>query len=107
MLRVSTLVILFALLTTLVGCSKDTRLTYALRSDDLETVKVLLATGVDVNEKDKTHETPLMVAAARARPEIVSLLLEHGADTDAKNDVGGTPTSMPPITVASRMRSCL
>ena len=48
--------------------------------DGIAAVRQTLAAGGDVNERDKTGWTPLMYAALECRPEIVKLLLDHGAD---------------------------
>jgi ankyrin repeat protein len=63
-----------------------TALSYACDRGNLEVVKILLERGADVNVKDKFYgATPLTWAASPAtartpqHPEIVKLLLEHGA----------------------------
>ena len=69
-----------------------TPLHFAARVGDLESVKLLLAAGVDVNLLTQSSEpegprsgggsgyTPLLVAAMRAQVETALYLLEHGAD---------------------------
>lgn len=42
--------------------------------------KLLEIEGVDVNARDQEGNTPLARAASRAEPEIVRMLLEHGAE---------------------------
>jgi len=37
------------------------------------------------------HDTPLGLSARRGHLKIVKLLLEHGADINARNDRGETP----------------
>ena len=57
---------------------------------DIEAVKQHLATGVDVNAKDKIKGTPLHYAAAYGHKEIVELLITAGADVTVKDDKGKT-----------------
>jgi len=57
----------------------------------LETVSLLLAKGVDVNDaKNLLGRTPLIAAAAQGNLEIVKLLLDKGANTDARDKEGKT-----------------
>lgn len=64
---------------------------YAARISSTDTMKILLAKGMDVNAPlDATAKiTPLMYAGGN--PEIVAMLLERGADPNAKDIVGQTP----------------
>lgn len=45
----------------------------------------LIASGIDVNARVGTHQTPLMIAAKRCLPNIVKLLLEAGARANDEN----------------------
>ncbi|MEM9060373.1 MAG: ankyrin repeat domain-containing protein [Pseudomonadota bacterium] len=54
-------------------------------------IEVLLELGADVSCKDKRGNTPLHSAASVHNVETVSLLLGHGAATDAVNDLNLTP----------------
>jgi ankyrin repeat protein len=51
--------------------------------DQQETVKILLAHGANVNDKDGSGVTPLMFAARDGYIEMVKFLLAHGADKTA------------------------
>ena len=51
----------------------------------------LLQHGANVNESDFWGYTPLHEAAAKNKLEICKLLLEHGAQVDAKTREGQTP----------------
>ena len=62
----------------------------AIRNNDLTSLKASLAKGTDVNTKDARGSTLLMHAAAAGSPEAVKLLLESGADVNAKNEVDAT-----------------
>jgi len=44
-----------------------------------------------VNTKDEDGVTPLLVATANGRKEIVELFIREGADVNANSDNGGTP----------------
>jgi ankyrin repeat protein len=57
-----------------------------------ELVSTLMDAGAKVNAQDYRSFTPLMLAAANdhANPEIVRLLLAHGADTQSKGRAGET-----------------
>ncbi|MBR2865189.1 MAG: ankyrin repeat domain-containing protein [Elusimicrobiaceae bacterium] len=63
------------------SCVKDTKL-----------LKLLITAGADVNERSFAdgEETPLFFACLGGRLDIVEILLESGADIDAKNDMGRT-----------------
>ena len=54
-----------------------------------ETVELLLGRGADVNLKDKDGRAPLHLAVESAEGDIVELLLDKGAEIDAKEDVSG------------------
>jgi ankyrin repeat protein len=53
--------------------------------------RMLLEHGVDVHARNKFYATALHLAAFRGRPEIVQLLLDHGANPNAENEKGRTP----------------
>jgi uncharacterized protein len=57
-------------------------------------IRLLLKLGADVNAVDENGETAMHGAAYQNRPQVVRLLAEHGADTEAwhrKNKWGWTP----------------
>jgi ankyrin repeat protein len=66
------------------------QLIQTIRNNDLASLKTSLAKGVDVNTKDSRGSTLLMHAAASGSPEAVKLLMEGGADVNAKNEVEAT-----------------
>ncbi|KAN0142123.1 Ankyrin repeat-containing domain protein [Lactarius tabidus] len=53
--------------------------------------QMLLERGVDVHARNKFHATALHLAALSGRPDIVKLLLDHGANPNAENGQGRTP----------------
>jgi len=68
-----------------------TPLVYAVRANDLETVKVLLAAGADINQTTNYGWSPLLVATQNRYYELGAYLLEHGADPNIANKGGWTP----------------
>ena len=70
-------------------CEFGTALTIASYHGKEGTVKLLLERNVNVNAKDKRGKTPLIVATLAGHIDIVELLLDKGADANAKY-IGGT-----------------
>ena len=58
----------------------DLQLIDAVKAEDVETVKELIETGVQVNQVDEQGWTPLNWAAGKGNLDLVKLLVEHGAD---------------------------
>ena len=58
--------------------------------EDLEILKLLIARGANVNQKNFRGATALMGAAAAGPPEVVRYLLEKGADANARDKDGYT-----------------
>lgn len=78
-----------------VGLQKDPLVTGQLMNavqygGSVETIKLLLKKGADLNAKDNDGWHPLQLAAKRGDVEIVRLLLENGAKVNATNDYGAT-----------------
>src|SRR5580692_6926102 len=70
------------------GDRETTPLMYAAAFGSLESVKLLLAAGVDVNAHNAFGATALMWSVTE--PVKVRLLVEHGADVNAKSSTGRT-----------------
>jgi serine/threonine-protein phosphatase 6 regulatory ankyrin repeat subunit B len=72
----------------------DFPLLEAIKKNDLEKVKSILSgppsasSKYEVNQKGRTGDTPLSVAASRGNLEIVKLLVEHGAHVNAGKETG-------------------
>jgi uncharacterized protein len=60
----------------------------AVKRDNADLVRHLVAAKVDLNYQDKTGATALMWAANQRRVEIVKILLQAGADPQIKNQGG-------------------
>ncbi len=63
----------------------------AAMGGDVESVKLLVDAGVDVNTKYSPEGTALHMAAMRDRRELALWLIEHGAAVDAITSYGSTP----------------
>ena len=66
---------------------------YATPAELLESVKVLVAAGADVNAVSEAGQTPLHFGA-HASDDIVKFLAASGARLDAKDKQGRTPVEM-------------
>ena len=68
-----------------------TPLVYAARANDVETVKVLLAAGADINQTTGYGWSPLLVATQNRYYKLGSYLLDRGANPNLANKGGWTP----------------
>jgi ankyrin repeat protein len=59
-------------------------------SESIDTIKVLLATGVDINQKNVAGETALHVAATRGSDAVVTFLVANGVRLDIKDRANRT-----------------
>lgn len=67
------------------------RLMYMANEGDLDGIRELLESGVDVNFRDIDGRTALHVAACQGKPEVVELLLQKGAKVDPEDRWGSMP----------------
>jgi ankyrin repeat protein len=68
-----------------------TPLIYAARANDIESVKVLLAAGADINQTTNYGWSPLLVATQNRYYKLGAYLLERGADPNLANKGGWVP----------------
>ena len=81
------------------------KLCSAVKSGDIQAVKVQVENGVDVNARDSEFQvTALSWAALQGHTEIAALLIERGADVNAKNQDGATALHSAAFPRASRNR---
>jgi ankyrin repeat protein len=69
-------------------------LMHGIHKNRIDTVRVLLDSGADVNGRGRSGETALMMAAGYGYTPIVELLLDRGADTRAKMPDGANVFSI-------------
>jgi ankyrin repeat protein len=68
-----------------------TALVYAVRSNDVESVRILLDAGADVNQVTGYGWSPLLVATQNRYYKLASFLIDRGADLNLTNKGGWTP----------------
>ena len=73
------------------GSGGLTPLVFAAREGNLDSAKVLLDAGADVNQTTEYGWTPLLVATNNRNYKLGAYLLEHGANPNIANKGGWTP----------------
>ena len=68
-----------------------TALVFAAREGDLESARILIASGADVNQATQYGWTPLLTATQNRHYALATFLLERGADPNIANKGGWTP----------------
>jgi ankyrin repeat protein len=68
-----------------------TPLLFASRQGSLETVRVLVAAGADVNKTAVDGSSPILVAVQNGNYDVARFLLDRGADLNRANDKDWTP----------------
>ena len=68
-----------------------TPLVFAVRANDLESVRVLLEAGADVNQVTRYGWSPLLVATQNRYYQLASVLLDQGANPNLANKGGWSP----------------
>ncbi|KAF2314626.1 hypothetical protein GH714_028023 [Hevea brasiliensis] len=66
------------------------RLMYSANEGNLDGIRELLNSGIDVNFRDIDNRTALHVAACQGYANVVALLLDNGAEVDTKDRWGST-----------------
>ncbi|XP_022724402.1 serine/threonine-protein kinase STY17-like isoform X2 [Durio zibethinus] len=67
------------------------RLMYLANEGDLDGIRELLDSGINVNFRDIDDRTALHIAACQGQADVVSLLLQRGANVESKDRWGSTP----------------
>jgi ankyrin repeat protein len=68
-----------------------TALVFAAREGDLESARILVSSGADVNQVTQYGWTPLLTATQNRHYALATFLLERGADPNLANRGGWTP----------------
>jgi ankyrin repeat protein len=71
--------------------SNDTRGRYRTEAEAIESIRLLLASGANINAEDARGQTALHGAAFSGWNQLVQYLADHGAKLDAKDKRGMTP----------------
>ena len=75
----------------------NTKILSAAQRNDIDAVRKHLAEGIPASYANSLGQTPLHIAAMWGNPEVLKLLLDHGADVDAANQL----SSATPLHVAA------
>ena len=73
------------------GSKWQTPFRRAVRENDAQSVRLLIARGADVNTRGYQNDSPLHVAALVNADQSARVLLESGAKVNIKDDTGRTP----------------
>ena len=92
---------LAAFVATIASQTASATVATAARNADVDEVRKMIAAGSDVNTLEADGTSALLWAAYQSSPELVTLLLDAGADPNAANNFGVTP-----LLQASRYRRC-
>ena len=63
----------------------------AIIDGDIEQVKTILSSGIDINVRNRLQGTPLHTAVEEQQKQIIQLLLDQNAEVDPINNKGQTP----------------
>jgi len=69
---------------------KNDLLLHTIGYGNVHRVNMVLNTRADIEARDRNDDTPLILATTKMYPDIVKLLLERGANPNAKNKMGDT-----------------
>lgn len=76
------------------------RLLYAANEGDIGSIRELLDSGVDVNFRDIDNRTALHIAACQGSADVVSILIEYGAQVDPKDRWGSTVRAVSLVSIS-------
>lgn len=76
---------------TYVDSNGDHLIHIAAQQEDLQTIKLLLRSGVDVDKRGDMGCTALHYAKNKKNTEVINFLLESGASIGSINDFGNLP----------------
>ena len=79
-----------------------TPLVFSARQGDIESARIMLEHGADVNQQTEGGWTPLLAAVQNRYYKLASFLLERGADPRIQNKGGWSPLYSRPTTATSR-----
>ena len=68
-----------------------TPLLYAARDGRMDTIRMLLDAGADINQREANEITPLIIAITNNHPDVARFLIDRGADIKAVDWYGRTP----------------
>jgi ankyrin repeat protein len=88
--RIFSLGLAATVLATPTWAATEAEIYSAIRSGERTAVEALVQQGVSPNQRDANGNTLLMNAAMYGRPELLSFLIEKGADVNATNNGGAT-----------------
>ena len=69
----------------------ETELHVASKANDAERVKALIASGAEIDTRDKDQRTPLLLATRADAVDAARVLVEAGADVNARDNIRDTP----------------
>ena len=84
------------------GSNYSGPLSNAIRTCNAEHVRILLEAGADADSKDRYNQSLLHSAVCNNPPEVIELLIKHGADVNRRCNVNGRHTT--PLINACRYR---
>lgn len=70
---------------------EHTPILLATKLQKIETVKILIENGADVEAKNESGLTALKIAISSRNEQLIKILLESGANVNSKNDNNATP----------------
>ncbi|RSM07682.1 hypothetical protein CDV31_008462 [Fusarium ambrosium] len=73
--------------------SDEDRLGWAFEQGHVSVIKEILEQATDLEHRDETGRTPLVLAASEGHIELVKLLLDKDVEVDSKDEEGRTPLS--------------